>query len=653
MRHVVLTSLLSLSLWCGCEAPRAPLDEDRLARNYDRLETEGHPDCDGLDPSYCMFPFPSDYWRRNGRLEFGETTLPQNRTHKHFDPSYYRQYDGYSTISVLMFRFPEATLAGTADQFTIAKSLEPDSKSVVLDAATGERVPHWLELDHFSVDGGQPVILIRLARPLQFGTRYIVAIRGLVDRDDEPVRPRPGFRALRDRSASRVIGIHARRAHFEEAIFPPLERAGVERSRLQLAWDFTTLSETSSTSLLLSMRDKLLAELGPEGPDYEITEVVDYPADDPGFARTVKGVAHVPSFLVPRTKGLYEVQKLRRDAGGDPQIEGYEDVEFEIHIPRSVLASDEPVPVMQHGHGFLGDKVQATREHLREFSNRKGFIIVAISMQGMSELDGVRWVSWLANSASRFPELLEPPLQGVMNHLAIVRMLKGRFLTESDPRFTHNGKPLYDPERIVYYGNSQGGTMGALMMSIRTGITRGVLGVPGGVFAFLLQRSVDFTTFVPVLRAAHPNIVDFTAIFALMQQGFNHMEPVHFMPRLTVNPYPNTPSHLVMLHIAKEDAQVVPEVSHILGRACGAKLPVPAIRHVFGFDEVEFPIANVNTMIEYDFGVPDNPRPTYPPPKATDTHGLLRKLVWSQDQMWHFLMTGETINTCDGPCDPD
>ena len=106
-------------------------------------------------------------------------------------------------------------------------------------------------------------------------------------------------------------------------------------------------------------------------------------------------------------------------------------------------------------------------------------------------------------------------------------------------------------------------------MSIRTGITRGVLGVPGGVFAFLLQRSVDFTTFVPV----------------------------------------------------------------------------PAIRHVFGFDEVEFPIANVNTMIEYDFGVPDNPRPTYPPPKATDTHGLLRKLVWSQDQMWHFLMTGETITS--------
>ena len=78
----------------------------------------------------------------------------------------------------------------------------------------------------------------------------------------------------------------------------------------------------------------------------------------------------------------------------------------------------------------------------------------------------------------------------------------------------------------------------------------------------------------------------------------------------------------------------------------------PPIFSVYGFDEVPYPYEG-NSMIEYDFLVPDNPKPTYPAVKETDTHGLLRKLPIGQDQVWHFLETGETIAVCDGPCNPE
>ena len=189
------------------------------------------------------------------------------------------------------------------------------------------------------------------------------------------------------------------------------------------------------------------------------------------------------------------------------------------------------------------------------------------------------------------------------------------------------------------------------MMSIQTDITRGVLGVPGCAFAFLLQRSSEFTPFVSMLRRSYPDVVEFVAIFSVMQQGFNRLEPLHFIDRITENPFPDTPSHRVMLHLAKEDAQVATVISYLMGRTVGAKLMVPAIRPVWGLEEVSYPYEG-NSLIEYDFGVPDNPKPTYPAAKETDTHGLLRKLPIGQDQVWHFLETGETISVCDGPCDP-
>lgn len=616
-----------------------------LEENFGVEETEGDPDCENLQPGYCLLPFPSDRFFANDaagrRLAFGERSLPTNRQGQPMDPQWLEQADGWGPASPVLVAFPGATLTGTGPVFDPAPSLLPDSRTIIVDAESGERVPHWVETDWLTHDAELPVMVLRPAVPLPRDRRLVVGIRGLVDAAGAVLPAPDGFAALRDRTASRTVGIHARRARFDAEVFPVLEAAGFARAELQLAWDFTTSTEADGTRLLTTMRDRLLAAIGEAGPEYTITDF--QPNPHPDIAWRVVAVARVPSFLeAPDATGL---RRIRRDAEGLPVAEGYEDVEFTLQIPHVAYQSDTPMGVMQYGHGFLGAKTEADNGWLREMAARFGFLVLAADMQGMTSTTSGIWIRNLAADAGRIPLLSEEPMQGVMNHLALVRLVKGRFLEEADERLRREGAPLYDPARVYYYGNSQGGTMGTLVMSMTTDMPRGVLGVPGCAYPFLLQRSTVFVGFTGILQNVLARREELSVVLGLLGTGFNRLDPLTYAPRLDED-------HDVLLHVAKEDGQVHNEVSFLLGRAVGARLMVPAVRPVWGLPEQTYPTTG-SAVVEYDFGVPDPPDPLLPPNDATDTHGLLRKELAAQRQMMHFLETGELTTFCDGACDPD
>src|SRR5690606_31490240 len=106
---------------------------------------------------------------------------------------------------------------------------------VILDAETGERHPHWVELDTTTEDEGQQVLILRPAKPYEWGRRYVVALRGGIGKSS------PAFAALRDDTQSDLVP-DVRRSHYEANVFPVLEEAGIDRSDLVLAWDFVTAS---------------------------------------------------------------------------------------------------------------------------------------------------------------------------------------------------------------------------------------------------------------------------------------------------------------------------------------------------------------------------------------------------------------------------
>ena len=171
--------------------------------------------------------------------------------------------------------------------------------------------PIWAELDMVpgtanphnggKVEGtaDDRALLIHPAVALDYGTRYIVALRDLRDAGGNRLRPNPVFRAYRDRVPTGDPAVEARRPDMED-MFAELERDGLERGDLYLAWDFTVASRRNLTERLVAMRDDAFAQLGDtdladgviEGsaPHVAITSVTDHaPEENRGTARTVRG----------------------------------------------------------------------------------------------------------------------------------------------------------------------------------------------------------------------------------------------------------------------------------------------------------------------------------------------------------------------------
>ena len=121
----------------------------------------------------------------------------------------------------------------------------------------------------------------------------------------------------------------ARRPHFEE-IFAALEKKGIARGELQIAWDYTTASRESNTAALIAMRDDALSVVGAMGPEYTITKTEIDP--NPFIAKRLTGMMKVPllnKFLQRASQAALErqnpelasaVKKLERSGvAKDPQ----------------------------------------------------------------------------------------------------------------------------------------------------------------------------------------------------------------------------------------------------------------------------------------------------------------------------------------------
>ena len=146
------------------------------------------------------------------------------------------------------------------------------------------------------------MLIIRPARNLEEGERYIVALRNLKNTRGKPIRAGRGFRIYRDRIRTGARPIEQRRQHFER-IFKTLKKAGIKRRSLYLAWDFTVASERSLAGRMLHIRDDAFETLGDtnlkdlkvfgQSPSVLVDTVTDYtPAEDDRIARKVEGHDH-------------------------------------------------------------------------------------------------------------------------------------------------------------------------------------------------------------------------------------------------------------------------------------------------------------------------------------------------------------------------
>lgn len=605
--------------------------------------------CDPLVPTACVLPFPSNKYLVDGgdtpsgkKIVFPELALPlATTTGVRTKADGFAYNDGFSAGLGLMTHLPGATVTGLPRPDSIAHSLDDDCPTVVIDAETGERVPHFAELDMSHDDDTRRTFIIRPVVRLKDATRYIVAIRDVVDADGKALAPTPAFLAFRDHQSFDHPSIEPRRALYED-IFTRLEQRGVARKDLQIAWDFTTATREGTTRWMLKVRDDALAQAGTDGPPYVIDSVTDDPETD--VARRIEGRITVPLYLDTDKPGAHMVF----GDDGLPKQNGTAQFPFSVQIPKSVATAGTPAPILQYGHGLFGGRGEIGSDAVRGFSDTYGYVVVATDWAGMSGDDVASTLDFLSSGdMSEFRQLPERTMQGFVNAFLAMRAMMGKLGQDDAMKF--NGVSVIDPAQRYYYGNSQGGILGTCYMGLSTDVTRGVLGVSGQPFNLLLNRSQDFAPFFTLLKLVFPDPIDREVALGLTQLLWDRAEPTGYSPYITSNMLPGTPQHEVLLQDALGDHQVTTLGAHVTARTVGAKAIKPAVRPIFGVEEVDGPYSG-SAIVEYDFGMPPEPIDNVPVTTGDDTHESTRRNPAAQKQMNQFLRQGTVENFCDGPC---
>jgi hypothetical protein len=651
--RLIWISALSCVLACASDGNADGGDDDDSGSTADDADsTTGIDDpdpvvdwptleCDPIAPSFCGLPFPSNVYtsadpdtETGRRVAFASAMMPTSYYDVTADPTPWLRGDGFSPGAGLMVHFEGATTTGLPRVDDIAASLADDAATVLLEAETGERVPHFAELDLSTDDVAQRVLFIRPAVRLRDATRYIVAIRRVVDASGAPLPASPAFAALRDGTPlPDEPSVDTRRPLYAD-IFARLDGAGVAREDLQLAWDFTTASDANNTEWLVHMRDEALAMVG-DPPVYDLAVE---PFGDDGTL-LVTGTFEVPLFLDSPDFGA--VMNLGDD--GLPEPTGIHAFDFEMIIPAS--ATTEPAKLLHFGHGLLGTQAEIESEELVALANTHGYALYSCDWIGLAGSDQADIANILqTGELEDFDGMFARLQQSVVNAMVLDRVVA--LGVANDPMVG----AMLDPSRQHYYGISLGGIMGALFMSVSPDVERGVLEVMGMPFGILLNRSAQFDAFFQVAKATYQDGRDVQLTLALVQMLWDRVEPTGYIEHMRDDPLPDTPRHEVLMRAAVGDHSVPTVGAHIMARTLGVPLMDTGVREVWGLEASAEPPAG-SAYTEYDFGLPPEPACALPQRACSDPHGNIRRLPEAAEQLDHFLRTGEVRNFCpDGVC---
>lgn len=640
----------------GSAPPADATAEVELTGSID-LDVDDVERCDPIGGEHCLLPFPNDHFTETDgdtptgrRVAFDPASMPVNADGVGIDPTHWNDLDGFSPAAALLVQLPDVDLdaSGAAPVTDPARSLEDDSPVVLVDATTGDRLAHWVELDDAAEADAVPTLFVRPAAVLPEGHRIAVGLRGLVDDSGAPVEPTDAFRAYRDRLDSGLADFEERRPAME-TVFADLDEADVARDELILAWDFTVASAESLSSRLLHLRDDAFERMADEGLRFTVD--ADDPSDREGIARELSGTFEVPLYLTGDGEPGSEFS-LGDD--GLPEHTGTYTAAFSCIIPDEATA-ESPAASGLYGHGLLGSHRQVTAPfRVAADGNR---VFCGTDLIGMSE-DDIGNAAVIVGELSTFNTLADRLQQGHLNTLVLGRLLVSDQGFAADPAFQDDGTPLLTDE-LVYYGISQGGIMGAATTAVAQDWTLAVLDVTGINYGLLLDRSIDFDPFRSILEPAYPAASDRALGLQLIQMLWDRGEATGYLQHLTADPYPDTPEHRVLLHVAFGDHQVTPLAAAVEARSIGAAAVRPVLAEgrspevdpfwdVPGIDT--FPHEG-SAIVMWDSGAVTPPVENRPPRDGVDPHGDPRQEPAAVEQIVAFLASGQVVDACGGdPC---
>jgi hypothetical protein len=596
--------------------------------------------CDPIDPAQCMLPYPNDWFTKpdassatGRRLDLNVLAMPRNIAGKSIDPSQWNRSDGFSAGAQILTVVPGMTKnsdivpSGLPPVTDLGMNTKPNLGVVLLDEETGRRYPVWAEVDQYTQEAGltpagvvgsvQQDLMIHPAINLADGHRYIVALRHLVTDKGTLAQPSASFTAYRDGTAP---ASDPRTAHMN-GLFKTLERAGVSRKNLYLAWDFTTASTKNVTGRMLAIRDDAFAQLGDtnladgkvqgNAPSFTVDSVTNYTVkQNADIARQIAGHFTVPCYIAPTcepplkcdtitfgtfntcpTPGQFALDPTNPDATPTAVPGQTYRANFICNAGRAGFTAHKRLRPVEYGHGLFGDAGEVNSDAETTMANRHDMLYCATDWFGMASFDIPNAV-YALNDMSFFPFLTDRVQEGELAFLYLARLLVHPHGFASDPAFHYADKtPIIDTRAVYYDGNSQGGIYGGTVCAISVDVRQCVLGVSGMDYSILLPRSSDYvaqkplssydpTAFDPgdptgqigyssVLDNSYPDQSQRMLLLDLVQTLWDRSDPDGYATHMTRG-LPNTPAHQVLLQISYGDHQVANITAETEARTIGA-----------------------------------------------------------------------------------
>jgi hypothetical protein len=661
-----LHRLASAPLAWATSAPSTVTFDPRLA-GLDPVDGER---CDILDPRACLLPFPNDQFTTadattgtGRRLSIMRASMPANAGGTAIDPAEINRNDGFSPGQAVLTFVPGIDLAqsGAAPITDMSRSLDPDAPVVLIDAVTGERHPHWVEMDSLVGAGQDRLMMVNPARNFLEGRRYLVVLRNLRDAAGDVIPAPAAFGLIRDGVPTSVATVEDRRADVE-ALLDELDTWGVARNDLYLAWDFTVASEGNLSERMLTIRDDAFANLADASPAFTVTKVDPQPGN-PRVRHFVEGTFTVPNYLTGTgapgsglnwgSSGLPEqnVNGAGTSATVSPR--------FRCVVPEAA-SSDEPARIALYGHGLLG-AAEEVFFATPDVANEANMVFCAADWWGMSSGD-IGQVLFLLQDLSFFHRLPDRGQQGFLNFLFLGRLMLHEDGLASHPAFQDDQGAVLERSDLFYNGNSQGGIMGGALAAVAQDFTRAVLGVPGMNYSTMLRRSSNWNTYSAIFNPSYPDQTTRPLVLGLIQMLWDRAEANGYAHHLTADPYPETPAKDVLLFTAFGDYQVANVSTDVMARTIGASIRQPAlgvgrspdVTPFWGIPAVDsYPFPG-SAMVMWDFGAPAAPTTNVAPgtPGFRDPHGLGGNVLAVRQMAAAFLQTGGAlIDVCDAqPC---
>jgi pimeloyl-ACP methyl ester carboxylesterase len=363
------------------------------------------------------------------------------------------------------------------------------------------------------------------------------------------------------------------------------------------------------------------------------------------------GTLQSPDFL---TNGEDEYSVLRRGGDGLPEMSGMRDANLTAIIPACVETATLPVPVMIFGHGLFGSGEGYLNDRfLQQVAQDYCFVVVAGDWIGLTERQ-IGVAALAANDLNMAGGITEKLAQSVIDFISIEQAVRGP-LAASDLFELADGTPIIDPTRVYYFGASLGGIMGSSFMAYDPFVTRGVLGVPGGPWSMLFERSYAWNALQGPAHASYTDPANFQMLISLLAMRFEPYDPITAAPHLIQNPLPDTPVKQIFLYETVGDSLVANISSETLGRTIGLPIVMPTLRSPYGLAEAD--PSGPNGFSIYDES-PD-PLPSefnIPPQSDNGTHADVHERPAVLRQIEDFLYNGVVTNQCSNgtsaaPCD--